>query len=119
MQDTRRRSTTSVKIHYPKFTRAEVIEKLSNKIRELNRSTPVKEAYLFGSYAKGNYTASSDIDVLIVVEGGDPDAYKKAYKILRMPRLELHMYTTNDYIELKKKSPATIKKLLVNSEKLI
>lgn len=119
MQDTQRRSSTSVRIHYPKFNRAEVIERLRQSIRELKLSMPLKEAYLFGSYAKGNHTASSDIDVLIVVEGEDPDAYKKVYKKIRMPRLELLMYTTNEYMEMRKKHPKTIKKLLENKIKLI
>ena len=66
MQDTQWRSSTSVRIHYPKLTRAEVIERLRQSIRELKHSMPLSEACLFGSYAKGNHTASSDIDVLIV-----------------------------------------------------
>lgn len=96
-----------------------MIETLQKNVKELNFSTPLKEAYLFGSYAKGNHTASSDIDVLIVVEGEDPDAYKKVYKKIRMPRLELLMYTKNEYVEMKKKHPKTIKKLLENSVKII
>ena len=36
-----------------------------------------------------------------------------------MPRLELLMYTTNEYMKMRKKHPKTIKKLLENKVKLI
>lgn len=114
-----RRSSSSVKIHYPKFTRAEVIQRLQRNLRELARFTPVKEAYLFGSYAKGNHTASSDIDVLIVVEGEDPDTYKKAYKTIRLPRLELLMYSGKEYMEMNKNHPRTMKKLLEGAIEIV
>ena len=84
-------------------------------VEVFDTETQVLLAYLFGSYAKRNHTASSDIDVLVVVGEEDPDTYKK----IRMPRLELLMYTTNEYIEMKKKHPKTIEKLLEKTVKLI
>ena len=79
----------------------------------------MKEAYLFGPYTRGKHTASSDINVLMVIEGDDPAAYKKACKTIRIPRLELHMYATNEYMEMKKKHPKTIENLLENSAKIM
>jgi len=40
---------------------------INNYLKELNRNNiPVKEALLFGSYAKGNYHKWSDIDIALV-----------------------------------------------------
>ena len=33
---------------------------------QLKKIKEIKEAYIFGSYAKGNFEAESDIDVLII-----------------------------------------------------
>jgi hypothetical protein len=56
--------------------------------------------------------------VLIVIEGEDPDAYTKVYNKIRIPRLELLMYTANEYMEMMKVQPKTIKKVLENNVKL-
>lgn len=41
----------------------------------LSRHFPVREMYLFGSYANGNYKEDSDIDVAIVVDHLDGDYF--------------------------------------------
>jgi uncharacterized protein len=46
---------------------AEVKKTIDRYIRELNRNNiPIKEAILFGSYAKGDYQEWSDIDIALV-----------------------------------------------------
>jgi len=90
-----------------------------NSIRELSTSIPVIEAYLIGSYAKGNYTASSDIDVLVVVEREEPDTYKKIYKTIRVPRLELLLYSNKEYTIMTRQQPKTIEKLLESAVKIV
>lgn len=46
---------------------AEVKNTIDRYIRELNRNNiPIKEAILFGSYAKGDYQEWSDIDIALV-----------------------------------------------------
>jgi len=43
----------------------------------LKKELPVSLIVLFGSYAKDNYTAKSDIDLLVVYRGKVKDAYTK------------------------------------------
>ena len=115
----RRKSSTSAKIYYPRLGKEEVVRTLKEKIKSLNQILPLEEAYLIGSYAKGNYTAASDIDVLIVYMGNDPEAYRKAYTALRIPRLELLTYNHSEYDQIKRNKPASIRTLLKNAVKLI
>lgn len=65
----RKGSLTSVKVFYPKFNKDELLKLISSKLEELKGELPLVRVLLFGSYAKGNYTAGSDIDLLIVYKG--------------------------------------------------
>jgi predicted nucleotidyltransferase len=64
---------------------------------------------LFGSYARGNYTVASDID-LLVVYGGEKrdDAFAITRKAIAIPGLEPHLYTEEEHSQLK----ATINKMI-------
>lgn len=96
-----RRSSSSVKVFYPKLTRVEVIRLLSERLKELNEKLPLVQAVLFGSYARGNYTVGSDIDLLIVYRGKEKEeAYTLVKKVLDLPRLEPHVYTELEYAEM-------------------
>jgi predicted nucleotidyltransferase len=64
------RSSSSVKIFYPTLSQAEVVSCLRAGMRELEKQLPLVYVALFGSYAKGNYTVGSDIDLLVVYRGG-------------------------------------------------
>ncbi len=93
-----RRSPNSVRIFYPKLRRAEVIAQLLTQIPTLACQLPLSKVVLFGSYAKGNYTVGSDIDLLIVYRGeARPDAYASVKRTLTLPRLEPHLYTQAEY----------------------
>ena len=66
---------------------------------------------LFGSYAKGNYTVASDVDLLIVHKGERrKDAFAIAKKTFDIPRLEPHVYSEGEYENLK----ASIYKMIEN-----
>ena len=65
----RERSSSSVRIYYPRFGRDELIERLRRCAEELSKKLPLKRVILFGSYASGRQTAASDVDVLVVYEG--------------------------------------------------
>jgi hypothetical protein len=43
-------------------------EKLINKLKKVLSKQPIKLAYLYGSYARGQETPKSDIDIAIVLE---------------------------------------------------
>lgn len=54
----------------------EVIELVRKYKNLLKGEVDFDKVYLFGSYAKGNYTQDSDIDVAIVVNNLDDDFFK-------------------------------------------
>jgi predicted nucleotidyltransferase/predicted transcriptional regulator with HTH domain len=71
----------------------------------LHRVEGIERAYLYGSFAKNEADASSDIDLLIV---GDPDAIILAEEVSRLEKM-LHRevgYTTLKPQELKRKLAA-------------
>ncbi len=87
-----------MKIFYPEYTRKEVVEKIKEAVPKLKEKLPIVYVVLFGSYAKGNYTAFSDIDLLVVYE--DPpveDAYKIVRKTIDLRGLEPHVYSMSEY----------------------
>jgi predicted nucleotidyltransferase len=91
-----------VRIFYPRLSRAEVIQLLSQGLSRLQAELPLERVVLFGSYAKGNYTVGSDVDLLIIYRGDPrPDAYAVVKKVLNVPRLEPHLYTEDEYRRLK------------------
>lgn len=92
------RSSSSVKIFYPKLRQAEVITQLKAKLPALAKQLPIVRVVLFGSYAKGNYTVGSDIDLLVIYAGPErPDAYALVKRIVDLPGLEPHLYTHAEY----------------------
>jgi hypothetical protein len=57
---------------------------------------------LFGSYAKGNYTVASDVDILVVYKGEErTDAFVKVKKTLDIPLLQPHVYSEREHQALK------------------
>lgn len=95
-------SSSSVRIFYPRLNRAEVIQLLSQGLSKLQAELPLEQVVLFGSYAKGNYTVGSDVDLLIIYRGDPlPGAYRVVKKVLNIPRLEPHLYTEDEYRRLK------------------
>ena len=98
----RSESRGSVRIFYPRYRREEVIRLLRERLARLAEVLPLRRAVLFGSYARGDYTVASDVDLLLVYRGpARPDAYALAWKTLDLPRLELHLYTEEEYERLR------------------
>ena len=61
----------------------------------------VKKAYLFGSYAKGNESEASDIDIAIVL-GNMPDFFDAQIQLMRLRRkvdlrIEPHPISENEF----------------------
>lgn len=97
-----KKSSSSVRIYYPKFSRQEIIQKLKQGINNLAERLPFSRVILFGSYAKGNYTASSDIDLLVVYKGKKrADAFSIIKKSLAIPMLEPHLYSEDEYEKMR------------------
>jgi len=104
-----KRSSGSAKIFYPEYNREKVLEIIRNSLPQLLKKLPVRLVVLFGSYAKGNFTAFSDVDLLVVYE--DPfreDAYKIVKRTIKLKGLEPHVYSLSEYKQMEK----TISKMI-------
>jgi len=92
--------SSSVKVFYPKHSREQIIEAVKKALPKLQEQLPLKLVALFGSYAKGNYTVASDIDLLVIYNGvRREDAYTLCKKTLNISRLEPHVYSAREYQE--------------------
>ena len=91
-------SSSSVRIFYPKFDQAYLLRVLHERLKILQRELQLLRVVLFGSYAKGNFTVGSDVDLLIVYKGEErADAYAVVKKSLDIPHLEPHLYSEEEY----------------------
>ena len=67
----------------------------------MQRKFQLLRVALFGSYAKGNFTVGSDVDLLIVYKGRRrEDVYAVAKRTLNIPHLEPHLYSEEEYKEM-------------------
>jgi len=63
---------------------------------------PLKRVVLFGSYARGQQTIASDIDLLVIYAGESrEEAYALVKRTLNIPGLEPHLYTEQEYEQVK------------------
>lgn len=103
-------SSSSVQIFYPKYNRNSIIQILKNRVENLNEKLPLTLVVLFGSYAKGNYSVSSDVDLMVIYKGKLKDkAFAIVKKTLSIPLLEPHVYSDGEYVELKETIDKMIK----------
>lgn len=95
-----RKSSSSVRIFYPKYDKKELVQKLKGKIGDLAEKVPLSFVVLFGSYARGKHTVSSDMDLLVVYKGKKRDnVFAIVKKTLGIPSLEPHVYSEGEYEE--------------------
>lgn len=107
--------SNSVQIFYPKFNKETLIKEIEKSLKSLAAELPLRMVVLFGSYAKEDYTAASDVDLLVVYEGEEQkDAFMKVKKILNIDRLEPHTYTNEQY----HKNKEVIDKMIAKGEVL-
>lgn len=103
-----RKSSSSVRVSYPRFDKEHLILEIKKKLEQLALELPFSLVILFGSYAKGNFTAGSDIDILVVYEGKRrEDAFAAVKRKIDIPLLEPHVYSEEEYLKLQE----TIKKM--------
>jgi len=92
-----------VRIYWPEYDREELLKLLTERIGVLAEKLPLRLVSLFGSYAAGRQTAASDIDLLVVYAGEKrSDDYKLVWDTLRIPKLQLHIYTSDEMEKLSK-----------------
>ena len=98
-----RESPGSVRVFYPRFNKQEIIQAIRGRLSDLSDRLPLTLIILFGSYAKGNYTAASDVDLLVVYEGQKrEEAFATVKRTLDIPRLEPHVYSQREYQAIRK-----------------
>ena len=94
-------SSSSVRIFYPKYSRDEIVERVKGKLDQLNQKLNLYRVVLFGSYAKGNYAAASDIDLLVVYrDEPKEDPFRLVKETIDISGLEPHLYRENEYAEM-------------------
>lgn len=109
----RRGSSPSVRVFYPRFSRESLIEAIRASIPALMKELPLVSVILFGSYAKGRYTAASDVDLLVVYEGpARPNAYEIVVESMKIPRLEPLVYSKGEFDRLAERDPPFVRALL-------
>jgi len=92
-----RKSSSSVRVFYPRFSQPEVLERLRARLAALAEALPLVTVVLFGSYARGDFTVASDIDLLVIYRGEEnPAAYGLCKKILDLPGLEPHPFAEKE-----------------------
>lgn len=91
-------SSSSVKVFSPKYTQQQVLDTLQRAVPSLLTRLPVQWVVLFGSYARGNYTAFSDIDLLVVYSGETREgAFAVVKKGVPLRGLEPHVLTEEEF----------------------
>jgi len=95
------RSSGSVKVFYPPWTREALLVRLREGVAALREVLPLVRVVLFGSYARGRQTVASDIDLLVVYAGAvRGDAYALVRRTLDLRRLEPHVYAEEEYAQV-------------------
>jgi predicted nucleotidyltransferase len=106
------RSSGSVKVFYPPWTREALLVRLREGVAALREVLPLVRVVLFGSYARGRQTAASDIDLLVVYAGAvRGDAYALVRRTLGLRRLKPHVYAEEEYAQVS----ATLERMVQDS----
>ena len=76
-------------------------EKLSASLRNLKE---LKEAYIFGSYARGDFSAESDIDILLIGSHSSIEAKRLLFELQKHLQREFNIvdFTEKEYARRKK-----------------
>jgi len=94
---------SSAETRYLKINFDEVLSKLRKYASSKARTQSIKTIVLTGSLAKGNYTGTSDADVLVIAEGLPAD-FLERYKLFADPTLgfdlEPRAYTLEEFVNM-------------------
>ena len=97
----------------------ELLEEIELFARELKKSLPVTEVYLYGSFASGEIHEGSDIDLLIVGDFKERffERIGKIYDLTELP-IEPLVYTNEEFMQLKESQNPFILEVLKTAKKL-
>lgn len=85
------------------FNTREQIEMIARNFGKLiQKELNVRKIYLYGSYAKGNYTEDSDIDIAVIADDFTGDLIEDTMKLMRIRRkidnrIEPRPFRTSDF----------------------
>lgn len=94
------RSSNTVKIRLRRLNLSKVVEELKFSCKKIGRN--LISVIIFGSLAKGNYSGSSDADVLLVLKDAPIDEgekYRKYNVVKASIPVQLFIYTIDEIIE--------------------
>lgn len=92
---------SSVRVFFPRFDQAGLLRHLAERLEALKEVLSLLRVVLFGSWARGNFTVASDIDLLVVYRGAcREDAFAVVKKTMNIPALEPHVYSEEEYRRL-------------------
>ncbi|MBW6395730.1 MAG: nucleotidyltransferase domain-containing protein [Thermus sp.] len=87
----------SVRVFFPPWTKEEILKRLKEGLAVLREEVPLRQAYLFGSWATGRALPGSDVDLLLIYQGpAREDLHRLARKAFKGLLLELHAYTEEE-----------------------
>ena len=89
------------------LSRAQLVAKLQKRL-----GANVREAYLFGSYARDEASADSDVDLIIVAESARsfPDRFRDFVGLGEgLPPMELLIYTLAEWRRLRAQPPPLLR----------
>ncbi|MBS7610422.1 nucleotidyltransferase domain-containing protein [Candidatus Bathyarchaeota archaeon] len=98
--DIQKQYSAFVRVFFPKFSREEIVREIERCVRKFHESLGLCKVILFGSYARGNYTVASDIDILIVYDDkkcNENEIRKTLMKNIKLPRVELHILSIESF----------------------
>jgi len=96
-----------------------LIEEVRKFVKKLKKELPVKEVYLYGSFARDEIHEGSDIDLLIVGEFRER-FFDRIGKILDLTELPIEplVYTSEEFEELKTSVNPFITEVLRTAKRL-
>ncbi|MBI4582672.1 MAG: nucleotidyltransferase domain-containing protein [Planctomycetes bacterium] len=96
--------------------REEVISTLKEWTKNLSRNHPeVRRVGIFGSYARGDYTPASDVDVIVVVSESGTPIRKRSLDYPPPPGAvgaEVFVYTEAELAAMQRESSPWIRRIL-------
>ncbi|MEM3101640.1 MAG: nucleotidyltransferase domain-containing protein [Candidatus Nitrosotenuis sp.] len=99
--------------------REELFDRIRSFADMLKRTLPVKEIYLYGSFAKGEIHEGSDIDLLIIGDFKER-LFERIGKVLDLTDLPIEpiVYTVEEFEELRKANNSFIVEVLKTAIRL-
>jgi len=98
----------------------ELLESIREFAKKLKAALPVKEVYLFGSFATGEIHEGSDIDLLVIGDFKER-IFERIGKVLDLTDLPIEplVYTVEEFESLKAEGNPFIENVLKTAIKLI